>query len=994
MENKYKYLVQNAVDIITETDANGNFLFVNNYTLEHLGYSEDELLGKPFLNFVRADFSENLRKFYIELIHLESDIPPVEFPVLKKDNSEIWVSQKVIIQKNSSGVAIGYFGIMRDITALKKIELKEKIRLEKIENYNKSINFLANYNFANTKSFDQTISIILQQSAGATQSDLVSYLRYNNEQLTSQTSYNLGTGEIEFKKLSSEDSYDINSTTLKENAVITIPDLKNNTSGLFTNFNTLYPEFNSMSVVSVFHNNLLLGIICFINKEVNRQWDSEDTNFIRTTINIISLGLELKLRLETQQKLQYKSKVWSVISKCTARLLASTKPIDELFDIFNIIGNATEVDHIYYYENNLETSLINQRIKWEKDGIPLQIKPLQTFTHQNFHEITSQAVSNTPFIGNVKELKQSFLKNILLESEIKSIIIFPLYFNNQFSGFIGFDSCSDDRIWSQDEITVFQVLTNNISSVIQRSVNERLKNESEERFRLLANNIPGTVYLSKFDADWTKIYLNDQIEELTGYQKSDFLDGKIIFSNLIHEEDRERIISLSQKTILEGDKIHLAYRIRTKDNTIKWIEEFADIIKTEDSIEYIEGIYIDITERKKTESAIIDKELAQSANKAKSEFLANMSHEIKTPLNGIIGFTDLLMKSGLTQEQGNYMTTVNQSANTLLGIINDILDFSKIEAGKLELDLQPVLITDLLESIKQVVRFDIERKKLDLKIIVDERIPNSMWIDSVKLKQILLNLVSNATKFTLEGEIIVRLIYKEEAEKSRHRIRFLIIDTGIGILPENQKKIFEPFSQEDNSTTRKYGGTGLGLTITNQLLQLMNSKVKVKSIPKLGSTFYFDLILKESQLSAAENKDLNIINDTIDTSQLTMKILIAEDNAINMLLIKTILKNLFPKADLLESVNGVEAISKFLALEPDLILMDVQMPLLNGLEATQRIRELSPESNVPIIALTAGTLTEERELCIASGMNDFVSKPIVKDTIREVILKWIEISRN
>ncbi len=466
------------------------------------------------------------------------------------------------------------------------------------------------------------------------------------------------------------------------------------------------------------------------------------------------------------------------------------------------------------------------------------------------------------------------------------------------------------------------------------------------------------------------------------------------FSELIYEDDKEDIIQMSNEKITAGEPFHFTYRIRKKDGTITWIEEFVDVIKTEGVIELIEGIFIDITDKKDAESAIIEKELAQSANKAKSQFLANMSHEIKTPLNGIIGFSDLLMSTELNDQQFSYMTTVNQSATALLGIINDILDFSKIEAGKLELDLQDTFVEELLYSIREIIRFDLDRKQLNLNIVIDPQIPQTIFVDSFRLKQVLLNLLSNAIKFTVKGGITLKIKHKKQINSSTQKIRFSVVDTGIGILPINQKRIFEPFLQEDNSTTRKYGGTGLGLTITNQLLQLMDSELKVKSKPDEGSKFYFDLVLTESNDYKLIDKSVNQSIKDYDTSKLKMKILIVEDNKINMLLIKTILKTLFPSAELLESENGEKAIEEFLNSAPHLILMDVQMPVLNGIEATKQIRTLEQNGNVPIIALTAGTSKEERDLCMSSGMSDFISKPIVKDTIKEVILKWRNTYKN
>ena len=994
MEKKYKNLIQNAVDIIFETDVFGNFTFVNDFTLHHLGYTLEEIIGKPFTSFVRDDYKERLLHFYQDIINPDNNFPTIEFPIIRKDNSQIWGSQKVIVQRNSEGEVVGYSGIMRDITFIKNLESKERIRLEKIENFNTTINFLSTSNFSNFDTLNDVLAVILKSAAIATKTDLVSYINCQNLQQFHQTSYNLNSEEIKTGILTPEEFQHLNLHNLKERKTIVISDLKTDASGFFNSIEKLDLQYNSMLVMSVFHNNLLMGILCFSNKEKNKTWDAEDFNFITTIINIIALGLELQLRLETERKLNYTSQVWSVVSQCTAKFLSSTKPIEDLYELFDMVGNATQVDHIYYYEHNLETSLIAQKVKWAKKGVTLQITPLATFTHKNLREIIEKATSNKPFIAIVSEMKESFLKNILVTNELRSIIIWPLFFNNKFSGFIGFDSCSEDRIWTDDEINIFQILANNISSVIQRSTNERLKNESEERFRLLANNVPGTVYLSKFDQKWTKIYINDQIEQLTGYHKNDFLEGRINFSELIHEADKQYVLNESERKIAENEKMHLTYRIRTKENEIKWIEEFADNIKTKETIEYIEGIFIDITERKKNESAIIDKELAQSANKAKSEFLANMSHEIKTPLNGIIGFTELLMKTELNTNQESYMATVHQSANTLLGIINNILDFSKIEARKLELDIQSVAIKEILESIEQVVRYDLENKELELHILVDDSIPKTLHLDPIRVKQILLNLVSNAIKFTKKASISVQLKIKKQLDAERYKIRFLVIDSGIGIMLENQKKIFEPFLQEDNSTTRKYGGTGLGLTITNQLLQLMNSKLKVKSVPNEGSTFYFDLILQRGTKNSTEPASIMTTNTPYNSENIAIKILIAEDNAINMLLIKTILKNMFPAAELFESTNGEEAVAACTALQPDMILMDIQMPLLNGLEATQKIRALQPDFNIPIIALTAGTLQEEREMCLSAGMDDFVSKPIIKDAIRDTILKWVKQSTN
>lgn len=377
----------------------------------------------------------------------------------------------------------------------------------------------------------------------------------------------------------------------------------------------------------------------------------------------------------------------------------------------------------------------------------------------------------------------------------------------------------------------------------------------------------------------------------------------------------------------------------------------------------------------RTQELLIAKEIAEKASDAKSQFLANMSHEIRTPLNGLLGMIDILGEERLSDTQNEKLNIARYSGNLLLQIVNDILDFSKIQEGKLEIVSEIEDLNDVLKQFEQAMEAKFENKKISFIVHVEKDVPDNIIIDVHRLKQILFNLVGNAIKFTQEEGVIILIVECQKMREDEYLYMFHIIDSGVGIDSDSVKEIFTPFTQEDSSVTRKYGGTGLGLSICMQLTKLFKGELKVQSKKGIGSVFSLQIPVRTANNFVKVESKKDIVTKKIEFEE-NHKILLVEDNKINQKVAKTIIERLGATVTLAN--NGKEAFEIYQENEFDLILMDIQMPVCDGVMATKMIRKKEEQDNtsIPIVALTAHALEEEKKKYLACGMNGYVTKPI------------------
>ncbi len=613
--------------------------------------------------------------------------------------------------------------------------------------------------------------------------------------------------------------------------------------------------------------------------------------------------------------------------------------------------------------------------------------------------------------GDLSERSREFVRQM----HTHSFICVPILYEHECLGVIMVDNARSKKLHTKSDINILMGVASQTAISMANAISFQKLQESEEKYRRIIEGIEEGYF--EVDLFGNLTFVNDSVCKILGYSRAELMNMNN--REYTDAETSAKMFEVFNEIFRTGRPATVMdYQVTRKNGEKRTIEMSAHLMNTQEGNQVgFRGLARDITAKKEAEEMRRAKLAAEAASLAKSKFLANMSHEIRTPLNGIIGMTELAMMTVMDNNHRNILQTIQTESNLLLGLINDVLDFSKIEAEMMQLEQVSFDLTKMISDHVNSFAHRADQKGLKIRSAVAPDVPSGVIGDPVRLKQVLTNLVGNAVKFTLKGEITIEV---ELAEDIGDRVKplFLVRDTGIGIPKDKTESIFESFTQADSSTTRKYGGTGLGTTISKQLVEMMGGEIGVESEVGVGSCFWFTAVFTRQPIDEAVQikREAEEFAENVKSKDLrkSFKILLVEDYPTNQEVAMTHLRTSGYDVDLAE--NGVQALDLFKKNQYQLILMDVQMPVMDGYEATRQIRNIEIKkrqiqpgemlhdhqqstgsnqppathiSRVPIIAMTGHAVEGYRNECLAVGMDDYLTKPLTRKHFLAMVDKWI-----
>jgi len=936
---KYESIFNSFVDLYYRSDIKGNILVLSPSAYKLSGYTPEELIGKS-VEMVYADIKS--RNEMVKQLIQKGAVNDFENVLRHKNGTLVPVSITSHLNKGPDGKALYIEGTIRDISERKQAE---KIVRESEERWQ----------FALEGSGD-----------GVWDWDVLSKEAFYSKQWKEMLGYK--DDEI--------------SNTIEEWENRIHPDDREKV------VLDLHSHFNSKSPVFVNEHRVMCA-------DGTYKWILSRGKVISQSVQneifrVLGTFTDISGRKIAEEKLNKIVNLQNLLTHLATEFV--NLPLESSNDAINrllaLIGEQLEVDRVYIFGYDFVRNTMSNTFEWCSEGIRHEIDNLQDVPNEMLPEWVSAhkngEIVSIPYTDDLPA--DSSLRQVLEPQDIKTLVTLPMTLNGECLGFVGFDSVKAIRRWSNEELTFLHVLADLLCNVTDRKRNEEALRNREAYLKAIFNNVPYLMWLK--DTDGKFLAVNQPFVQEFGITDVESTIGKTVrdlwpqnLAKHFHEQDKEVMHTLEQKTVEEKIDIN---------STNKWFEIFrAPILDKNGIILGTTGIARDISNRKKTDRELrMAIESAEAANNAKSRFLANMSHEIRTPLNAIIGMINMLDETHLNEPQKKLLRNLNISSENLFHIITDILDFSKIESGQITLENADFNLGEIIQRVYNSQEYKAEEKNIKLQYTIDPTIPPFLTGDAVRLQQVLINLVNNAIKFTGEGKVELCCTLQTSVN-GINKVKFCVVDTGIGINSESLDKIFESFQQEDESITRNYGGTGLGLAISKQLVGLMGGTIEVESAKETGSNFYFIINLPSGKNSASE---MNLESTKPVPGMLEgVKILLVEDNKFNQIIAHALLEKWLTTVKIAE--NGERAVEILKTETFDIILMDLQMPVMDGLTAAGIIRR-EMHITTPILALTANVLKGVIEKCLETGMNGYVSKPFVPDAIYAKIAEILNLDKS
>lgn len=913
-------------------DNCGRIEQINRKGCEILGYREEDIIGKDwFSNFLPADNNELIFKKYQEIMAGDLQINEyIENTILCSDGEEKLIAWHNSVVRNDDGKIIGTISSGDDITFRRQIEIALRDSEEKyrslIENMLDAVIIL---------DFEGTIKF------------------YNSSALnlyTEKTDFNL-LGES-MSRFLHEDS-------------------------LFHAINDLEKVKNGESISTQYK-------IVRENGEIRWIEGSSTKNLYRGNESCLVILHDITGRKQMEDEIRYHSGMQNLLTKLGTRFInVSRNKVDTAIkEAMAEIGGFTLVDRVYLFDYDFEKAIMINTHEWCAQEINPEIENLQAVPMKDLPEWVATHQKGLPiYVPCVSKLDpDDNLRMILEPQNIKSLITIPMIIEENCLGFVGFDSVKTERYWSDDEIAILKLFAELLTNLkIKIQVESKLL-EVESINQFITANITDAVCLVDTDGRYT--YVTPSHHAVTG--RGEELIGEN-FLKYIHAEDYKKVLHIVVTGTESGSAKNIEYRYLHPKKGYIWLESTGK--RHYDSNGNLFGLITsrNINERMKAQAELIAAKVkAEESDHLKTAFLNNMSHEIRTPLNVIMGFTELLRDPLKSQDEYHYFSRIiTQSSNHLLSIINDIMSIATIEAGQEKVRES---LTDINRMLKRLYdEFVIRIESQEVVFYFASNLSDnkaSVITDETKVMQIMSNLISNAIKFTQKGKIEFGCTIEDKA------LQFFVEDTGIGIPSAYHERIFERFRQVDDNTTRKYGGNGLGLSISKAYVELLGGKIRVESEPGKGSKFIFTIPYKPAVADPAFSVDFNDLEQT-HFIQGIKNLLIAEDEMSNYLLLEKLLAN--DPFRITHVVNGKQAVEAC-RTDPtiDLVLMDLKMPVMDGLTATGLIKLERPD--LPVIALTAYALSGDKDKAINAGCDEYISKPFNKQDLMATMRKFLKVN--